>query len=186
MRYSITPCTSTSTRTREQNSPKWASKNEKGLVFTRLFQLRLRRASQLRSQKKWKRGIETDERINSDFKERSRGGERDAPVASRTRLAISPGRQSDRAGFARGKQVARLRQWRQRRGCFAFCNRVCSPIYERSSCVSRNLSRRRWWTAYGRGQRLWFRGNLRSPGGGFWSSRRCADLPNDIRQIQEY
>src|SRR5439155_17942267 len=135
--------------------------------------------------KKWKRGIETDERINCDFKERSRGGERDAPVASRTRLAISPGRQSDRAGFARGKQVARLRQWRQRRGCFAFCNRVCRPIYERSSCVSRNLSRRRWWTAYGRGQRLWFRGNLRSPCVGFLSSWVFSDLHTGIVLCQD-
>src|SRR5947208_723045 len=51
VRYSITPCTSTSTGTREQSSPKCSSKSEKGLVFTRLFQLRLRHASQLRSQK---------------------------------------------------------------------------------------------------------------------------------------
>ena len=35
-----------------------------------------------------------------------------------------------------GNKLARLREWRQRCRCIAFCNRVCSAFYERSPCVS--------------------------------------------------
>jgi hypothetical protein len=45
VRYSITPCTSTSTETMGRSSPKCLSKMEKGLVFTPLFQLRFREVS---------------------------------------------------------------------------------------------------------------------------------------------
>src|SRR6266436_7440482 len=134
--------------------PQNAYQKGKRSGFYTVVSITVERASNLRSQKKWKRGIETDERINCDFKERSRGGERDAPIASRTRLAISPGRQSDRAGFAGRKQVARLRQWRQRSRCIAFCNGVRGALYERSSRLSGNLSRRRWRTSHRRRQRL--------------------------------
>src|SRR5947208_13819085 len=51
LKYNLEPCTNTYIRKREQSSPKCSAKREKGLDFTRFFRLRLRHASQLRSQK---------------------------------------------------------------------------------------------------------------------------------------